>query len=82
MFSNIDLSSSIFLNRFSTRTLATQSAMANPWLKNQGLLSAKDLWASYSSVAYENRLTRTRMLGDVGVGKRFPDCAKLYIFSS
>jgi RNA-directed DNA polymerase len=28
------------------RTLATQTGMTNPWLKEQGLLSAKELWVN------------------------------------
>ena len=27
-----------------SRTLATQTGMTNPWLKDQGLLSVKELW--------------------------------------
>jgi hypothetical protein len=29
-----------------SRTLATQTGMTNPWLKDQGLLSVKDLWVN------------------------------------
>jgi RNA-directed DNA polymerase len=29
-----------------SRTLATQSGMTNQWLKDQGLLSVKDLWVN------------------------------------
>ena len=28
------------------RTLATQTGMTNQWLKNQGLLSVKELWVN------------------------------------
>jgi hypothetical protein len=29
-----------------SRTLATQTGMTNKWLKDQGLLSVKDLWVN------------------------------------
>lgn len=48
--SNLRLAISIGLSRKGpwrlAKTLATQSGMTNKWLKDQGLLSVKDLWVS------------------------------------
>ena len=56
-----------------SRTLATQTGMTNQWLKEQGLLSVKELWVNihyptYGSVGSVNRPVRTRMRGGVGRG--------------
>ena len=54
------------------RTLATQTGMTNQWLKDQGLLSVKELGVNIhyplGPVGSVNRLVRTRMLGGVGRG--------------
>nr|WP_232363793.1 group II intron maturase-specific domain-containing protein [Desulfogranum japonicum] len=66
-----------------SRTLATQSGMTNQWLKNQGLLSIKDLWVKIhypaTARAHGNRQVRTRLLG--GVGAETPPATRLYYFS-
>jgi hypothetical protein len=55
------------------KTPATQMGMTNQWLKDQGLLSVKELWVNthyrYSAVAHGNRLVRIRMPGGVGRGR-------------
>jgi hypothetical protein len=45
-----------------TRTLATQTGMTNQWLKDQGLLSVKELWVSihYSRPTGRDSLGETR----------------------
>jgi RNA-directed DNA polymerase len=66
------------------RTLATQTGMTNQWLKDQGLLSVKELWVNihYSRLWRDpvdsvNRPVRTRMRGAVGAGGERPPATRL-----
>jgi len=44
-------------------TMATQTGITNQWLKDQGLLSVKELWVKiHYPVGSGNRLMRTRMI--------------------
>ncbi len=66
------------------RTLATQTGMTNQWLKDQGLLSGKELSVNihYSRLWRDpvdsvNRPVRTRMRGAVGAGGERPPATRL-----
>jgi RNA-directed DNA polymerase len=90
---NLRLAISIGLSRKGpyrlAKTLATQSGMTNKWLKDQGLLSVKELWVSmvglqptidtlprYGAVAHGNRIVRT-----LGAGGEKPPATR-FAFSS
>ena len=55
------------------RTLATQTGMTNQWLKDQGLVSVKELWVNihysrFSGIGSVNRPVRICTRGGVGRG--------------
>ena len=65
-----------------SRRLAAQHGMTNQWLKDQGLLSVKELVGEaplpgYGPVILSNRRMRTRMYGGVGAGGEKPPATRL-----
>ena len=65
-----------------SRRLAAQHGMTNKWLKDQGLISVKELWVKtslpgYGPVTSANRPVRTRMPGGVGGGGEKPPLTRL-----
>ena len=54
-----------------SRTLATQSGMTNQWLKNQGLLSIKDLWVH---IHYPATVNGNEKMYQLWRSKSLPPC--------